>query len=334
MQPSSPDRNGAPPFRTDPPLAGLIHLTSAPMAGISTPVFRSLCREKGATLTFTEMISARGLLMKNRATRDLLARGRGEDRVGAQIFGNEPRIMAHAARAVEEAGFCLVDVNMGCPVRKVAGAGSGAGLMREPGLACDIISAIRERVEIPVTAKIRSGWDNENINAVDMAKGLEEAGASAVTVHARTRSQGYGGQADWGLIARVAAAVKIPVIGNGDVVDGPSAKRLVEETGCRGLMVGRASLGNPWVFSEINSFLKGAPATAAPSREERYLIFLRHLRGTIAESGAARGMRKFRTYALWYTKGIRGAAAARRLMQKTTSQKALRHIVKDLYGLT
>jgi tRNA-dihydrouridine synthase B len=334
MQPSSQDSNDVPAIRRDPPLAGLIRLTSAPMAGISTPVFRRLCREKGATLTFTEMISARGVLMKNRATRNLLARGNGESQVAAQIFGNEPGIMAYAAQTVERAGFCLVDVNMGCPVRKVAGAGSGAGLMREPALACDIIAAIREKVSIPVTAKIRSGWDSENINAVSMARGLEKAGASVVTVHARTRSQGYGGQADWGLIARVAAAVKIPVIGNGDVVDGPSAKRLVEETGCSGVMVGRASLGNPWVFSEISSFLEGTPAAVNPSKRERYLIFLRHLRGTITESGMVRGMRQFRTYALWYTKGIRGAAAARRRMQKTTSPKELRHIVKDLYGLT
>jgi nifR3 family TIM-barrel protein len=304
------------------------------MAGISTPIYRLLCQEKGATLTFTEMVSARALVHSNKATLELIARRREEKRVAAQLFGNSPSYLARAARIVEEAGFCLVDVNMGCPVRKVVTSGAGAALMKTPALAAEIVAAVRESVAIPVTAKIRSGWDSGRINAVEVARRLEGAGLNALTVHARTRDQGYSGKADWSVIAAVAAKIAIPVIGNGDVVDGPSALRLLEETGCRGIMIGRAALGNPWIFEEVRGYLEGNAFRRTPPVRERALVCLRHLRGTIAESGPHRGIRQFRTHATWYTKGFRNAADARRRLQRARSAREIMGILKDLYGLT
>jgi nifR3 family TIM-barrel protein len=303
------------------------------MAGISTPIYRLLCQEKGATLTFTEMVSARALVLSNRATLELLRKRDEETRVAAQIFGTSPRTMERAARIVEEEGFCLVDINMGCPVRKVVSTGAGAGLMRTPALAADIVAAVRESVSIPVTAKIRSGWDPGHINAVETAQRLEKAGLSALTVHARTRDQGYSGRADWGVIAAVAAESGIPVVGNGDVNSGACALRMLDETGCRGVMVGRAALGHPWIFEDIREHLNGRPVQRKPSRRERYLICLRHLRGTILEAGRNRGIRQFRTHAVWYTKGFRGAPKARQRLQRARSAREIMKILKDLYGL-
>jgi tRNA-dihydrouridine synthase B len=315
-------------------LKGLLRIVSAPMAGISSPAFRVLCQEMGATMTFTEMISSRGLTSANRNTMSLLETARGETAVAAQIFGHRPRDMARAARIVEKSGFRLVDINMGCPVRKVVGPGAGAALLREPGLAADIVSAVRDAVSIPVTAKIRSGWTADRIVAPDLSERLAGAGLSALTVHARTRDQGYGGRADWKVIAEVVERLDIPVVGNGDVVDGPSALRLLDQTGCNGVMVGRASLGNPWVFREIRRFLDGRGGSPQPSRRERFGVFLRHLRGTIRESGRIGGIRRFRTYAAWYTKGISGAPEARRLIQQSRSASEIIRTIKNLYGLS
>jgi len=303
------------------------------MAGISTPIFRQLCEEKGATLTVTEMISARALSMSNQRTIGLLRKESGEKNVAAQIFGTRPRDLAAAAERVEEAGFCLVDVNMGCPVRKVVSTGAGAALARTPALAAEIVAAIREKVSIPVTAKIRSGWSSDLINAPELATRLEGAGLSAISVHARTREQGYSGQADWTVIADVVSSVAIPVVGNGDVKDGLSALRMVAETGCDGVMVGRAALGNPWVFSEIDGAMSSERHFVPPGRQERFELFVRHLRGTIERAGAVRGTRQFRTCAGWYTRGIPGAAAARQKIHKAGSTSEIEKIVRDLYGI-
>jgi tRNA-dihydrouridine synthase B len=302
------------------------------MAGISTPIYRLLCQEKGATLTCTEMISARALVLSNKATMELLARRKDEERVAAQIFGVSPSYVARAARIVEELGFCLVDINMGCPVRKVVSSGAGAALMKTPALAAEIVSAVRDAVSIPVTAKIRSGWDRDSVTAAEMARRLEAAGASALAVHARTRDQGYSGRADWSVIAKVASEAGIPIVGNGDVVDGPSAMRLLAETGCQGVMIGRAALGNPWIFEEIAAYMSGNPLRRKPAVRERYLTCLRHLRGTILESGRIRGIRQFRTHAAWYTKGFRGAADARRRLQQACSAGEIMAVLKELYG--
>jgi len=303
------------------------------MAGVSSPAYRVLCQEKGADLTFTEMVSAKGILMNNKETWSLLDRADGEHRVAAQIFGRVPHEMALAARAVEESGFRLVDINMGCPVRKIVSTGAGAALMQTPSLAAEIVAAVRESVSIPVTAKIRSGWDAQTINAVDLSRRLEAAGAAALIVHARTRAQGYSGKADWSVIAGVVSGVTIPVVGNGDVIDGSSAQSLLEITGCQGIMIGRAALGNPWIFEEIKAHLADYGGSVAPSPDDRYLTCLRHLEGTIEESGRKRGVRRFRTYAMWYTKGLEGAAAARRQIQKARDARDMMAVLRSLYGI-
>ena len=311
-------------------------IVAAPMAGFSTPIFRLLCQENGATLTFTEMISSKGLLMSNRKTFSLLARHRHETRTGAQIFGTDPEEMALAVREVEKAGFLLVDINMGCPVRKVVSTGAGAALMLDTERAAAIVSAVKERVSIPVTAKIRSGWDKAGINAVPFALRLEAAGVDAVTVHPRTRGQKYSGMADWAIIADVTAACAIPVIGNGDIKDGRSALRMKEETGCHGVMVGRASLGNPWIFGEIERTFLSRGSSAWTVRDnltqrEKFSTFLRHLRGVLLESGRDHGIRKFRSHAAWYTRGHVGAGAARSRIMRAPSPRKIRMIVKELF---
>lgn len=311
-------------------------LVAAPMAGISSPIFRLLCQESGATMTFTEMVSSKGLMMANKKTFSLLQRHPLEDRSGAQIFGNDPDEMALAARAVEKAGFSLVDINMGCPVRKIVTTGAGAALMRDTTRAAAIVEAVRQAVSIPVTVKIRSGWDKQSINAVALALRLETAGADAVTVHPRTRSQGYAGKADWTIIADVTAACRIPVIGNGDVKDGRSAVQMKEETRCHGVMVGRATLGKPWIFNEIGRFLLSghrpdSHGRPGPSQRQKYTIFLRHFRGILHETGISGGIRKFRSQAAWYTRGYVGAGAARRQIMSAGSVRKIREIVKKLF---
>ncbi len=303
------------------------------MAGISTPIFRQLCEEKGASLTVTEMISARALSMGNQKTIGLLRKGGGEKNVAAQIFGARPRDLSAAAAQVEEAGFKAVDVNMGCPVRKVVGTGAGAALARTPALAAEIVAAIRDRISIPVTAKIRSGWNHDQINAPELAARLEKAGLAALFVHARTRDQGYSGHADWQVIADVVSAVNIPVVGNGDVKNGPSALRMLDETGCQGIMVGRAALGNPWIFSEIACALNAGRPFAPPDRRERFELFVRHLQGTIEWAGPTRGVRQFRACAVWYTKGLKGAPAARQRIHHAHSAEEIVEIVKELHGI-
>lgn len=303
------------------------------MAGISTPIYRQLCEENGASLTVTEMISARALRLSNQKTIGLLRKGGGEKNVAAQVFGTRPRDLALAAQRVEEAGFCMVDINMGCPVRKVVCTGAGAALGRTPALAAEIVAAIREKVSIPVTAKIRSGWSRDQINAPELAARLEKAGLSAVVVHARTREQKYSGHADWNVIADVVGAVRIPVVGNGDVTDGPSALRMLAETHCAGIMVGRAALGNPWIFSEISCALVSDRPFDTPSRLERFETFRRHLHGTIEWAGPIRGARQFRTCANWYTRGFTGAALARQEIHRAKSPAEIESIVRDLYGI-
>ncbi len=316
-------------------LKKLLVLVAAPMAGISTPIFRTLCREWGATFAFTEMVSAKGLCHADKKTLAFLEKDDSPSETGVQIFGADPGVMARAARIVEKAGFRMVDVNMGCPVRKVVSNGSGAALMREPARACEIVSAIRGNVSIPVTAKIRSGWDRKNINAPEIAPRLEEAGLDAVTIHARTRGQGYSGRADWSVISRVVRSVSIPVVGNGDVRDGDSALRLLAETGCHGIMVGRGSLGKPWIFGEIARSLEANhPLPFRPAAEERYHVFLRHLRGVRTESGRRAGLRRFRNCAAWYTKGYPGATEARRTIMKALSSGEVIKTLKSLYFRT
>jgi nifR3 family TIM-barrel protein len=311
-------------------LKELLFLVAAPMAGISSPIFRSLCRRLGASLAFTEMISARGLLSDNRKTRELLAIRSDERPAGAQIFGTDPSEMAEAAARIESAGFDLVDINMGCPVRKVVSTGAGAALMNDIPLAARIVSSMVARVRIPVTAKIRSGWSLESINAVELSQTLEREGLSAIIVHPRTRDQGYAGRAEWPLIGTVRQAVSIPVIGNGDVTSGEEGRALMESTGCDGIMIGRAALGYPWIFMEVRASLDGGPRPPKPGAKERYAWFITHFRGLRSECGPMLAALKMKRLASYYIRGQRGAPAARGALHRARTAKIMIKIVKDV----
>jgi len=300
------------------------------MAGISTPVYRGLCRQMGATFSYTEMISAKGLIRENLKTGQLLSIWPEEKPVGAQIFGANPEDMAEAAIRVEEAGFDVVDVNMGCPVRKIVTCDAGAALMRTPKLASQIVKAMVKRVNIPVTVKIRTGWSDQDLNAIPMAQEMEQAGASGVTIHGRTKDQGYSGRANWNIIAKVKEKVTIPLIGNGDVVNGETALKLMDLTGCDGVMVGRAAMGNPWVFHQISCALKGKTPPPPPTGLERYKVFLTHLVNLRKQSGIFGAVHKMKKFASWYVKGAKGAPQARRELHSCKTSKEMIRIVKSV----
>ena len=276
----------------------------APMAGVSEMPFRVLAQELGAAVCPTELVSAAGLVHASARTRKYLRHAASERPLVMQLFGGDPAQMAVAAGLARDAGADVLDVNMGCPVPKVTRNGAGSALLCDPARAAAVVRAVRE-AGLPVTAKIRAGWDQRSINAVEVAQALEEAGAAAVALHPRTRAQAYTGRADWRLIAAVKAAVCIPVIGNGDVRTPADARRLISETGCDAAMIGRAALGNPWIFRELGG---GEP----PSAEERRDLVARHLRDHVAFVGDERhAVRQFRKHLLWYAHGLRGASAFR-----------------------
>ena len=280
----------------------------APMAGITDSPFRSLARELGCPAVFTEMVSAEGTIRGQGGTLRLLSFQPSEHPVIAQIFGSRPEIMADAARRCQEHGFDAVDINMGCPVKKVIRHGAGAALMRQPGTAARIVAAVRRAVSVPVLAKLRSGWSPEEINAVDLACRLADSGLDAVTVHPRTRNQFYSGSADWQIIAQVAAAVDVPVIGNGDLRTVADAERMRRQTGCAGVMVGRAALGNPWLLGRMAGVL-----TTPPGRDEIHRVFCIHLEKMINWIGSQRrAVMRMRKHVVWYTRGVEGAATLRR----------------------
>lgn len=305
-------------------------LLLAPMAGYSDAVFRRLCREEGCDLAFTEMISAKGLLHANEKTRLLCRPGPEEGPLGVQLFGSDPVSMGVAARVVtEELGdslFCL-DINCGCPARKIAGNGDGSALLLDLKLAEKVISAVVKHTTLPVSVKFRSGWDDEHIVSTDFARMAESAGAAFLTLHPRTRVQQYSGSADWKQIEAVKAAVTIPVVGNGDVVDGPSALRMLEETGCDGLMIGRGALGRPWVFSEIQLALNNA-AFAPPEDAELMERILRHGELELAAKGA-HGMVELRKHLPLYFTGRRGASALKKALGQVKTMEELRRLLLD-----
>ena len=274
----------------------------APMAGVTDLPFRLLCREQGADILTTEMVSAKALYYKNKNTAELLARRAEETPLGVQLFGSEPELMAEMALQLEEK-FSFIDVNMGCPVPKVVNNGEGSALMRDPERVTAIVSAMAKRLHRPLTVKIRSGFDEQHVNAVEIAKRIEDAGAAAVAVHARTRSQYYAGQADWDVIRRVKEAVGIPVIGNGDIRTPQDALRMRRETGCDGLMVGRAARGNPWLFAQLRAALDGGTPAGRPSRSELCAMILRHGRMLAEVKGERTAMREMRKHVAWYTAG-------------------------------
>ena len=283
----------------------------APMAGIADRAFRELCVQYGCAYTVTEMVSSKGLTLGDKKSAELLTLG-NEHPCACQIFGDDPEIMAQAAVKCLPFKPEIIDINMGCPAPKVAMNGGGSSLMKKPHLAFEITKAVAEAVDIPVTAKIRKGWDDDSVNAVEMAVGLEKAGASAIAVHGRTRQQMYSGKVDYDIIAEVKKAVSIPVIGNGDITDEQSAAMMLEKTGCDAIMIGRGALGNPWLFSKINAYLDECRVLPEPSINQKMVTMLKHIEKIIEYKGEYTAMREARHHAGYYTKGMRGGAQLRK----------------------
>lgn len=298
----------------------------APMAGFGDRAFRETCVRFGAAYTVTEMVSAKGLTYGDKKSAELLTLGETETAAGAQIFGDDPEIMANAAKMVLDFHPQIIDINMGCPAPKVAMNGGGASLMKNPALAGEIVKAVSEAVDIPVTAKIRKGWDNDSVNAVEMAQILEKNGAAAIAIHGRTRQEMYSGQVDYDIIRRVKEAVSIPVIGNGDIHDEQSAAIMMEKTNCDAIMIGRAALGNPWIFMRINAYLGECRVLGEPSLEEKMSVMLWHTRKIIEYKGEHTAMREARHHAGHYTKGLRGGSKFRAEMSALETYEQLEEI--------
>jgi nifR3 family TIM-barrel protein len=306
----------------------------APMAGVTDRAFRELCVNYGACYSVTEMVSSKGLTLNDKKSKELLAITEPERPCGAQIFGNDPLTMAKAAVKTLEFEPQFIDINMGCPAPKVAASGGGALLMKSPELAERIVKEVVNAVNIPVTVKMRSGWDDNTINAVELAKRCENAGAKAITVHGRTKIQMYSPPVNIDIIREVKQAVKIPVIGNGDIIDGKSAAKMLEETGCDLVMVGRGALGRPWVFKQINAYLEHERILPEPPVIERMLIMLKHIEKLCLYKGERVGIREARKHAAWYTKGLRGAAEYRAKMSSIESFDDLKNIAGEFIELS
>lgn len=283
----------------------------APMAGVADRAFRELCVGYGASYVVSEMVSSKGLTMCDRKSKKLLQLSEKEMPAAAQIFGNDPEIMALSAKSCLEYNPVAIDINMGCPAPKIAGNGGGSALLKNPGLAQKIMESVRQAVDIPVTVKIRLGWDSDSINCIEMAQRAQKAGMDAITVHGRTRQQMYAPLVDRKMIAEVKKSVDIPVIANGDIIDGISAAQMIEETNCDYIMVGRGALGRPWVFSQINAYLKDGVILPEPPVSERMRVMVEHIKKICEYKGEKIGIREARKHAAWYIKGVKGAAAYR-----------------------
>ena len=295
-----------------------------PMAGVSDLPFRVLCSEMGAGLVCMEMVSAKAIIYKNRNTNMLLEIHPDEHPVSLQLFGSEPEIMQQAVEIIKDRPYDILDVNMGCPVPKVVSNGEGSALMKDPALIEKIVSALVQVSDRPVTVKIRKGFTENSVNAVECALAAEAGGAAAVAVHGRTREQFYSGKADWDIIRQVKESVKIPVIGNGDVVDGESAGAMFEQTGCNGVMVARAAQGNPFIFREIKSFFEKGAACERPSRKEVYDTVIRHADMQLKYKGEYIGIREMRKHVSWYTYGMPGSARFRNEINQMTDMDTLK----------
>ncbi|MDO7788956.1 tRNA dihydrouridine synthase DusB [Desulforamulus aquiferis] len=306
---------------------------SAPMAGVTDRAFRILARENGCGLVVTEMVSDLALIFANPKTLRMLDFRDEQSPLSVQIFGSDPETMGKAAAIVVERGANIVDINMGCPTPKIVKNGEGSALMKNPDLAAKIVESVVDSVrEVPVTVKMRKGWDEDSVNAVSFAKTVVEAGAAAVAVHGRTRNQFYSGKADWNIIKQVKEAVSVPVIGNGDIWAPRDALKMLEETGCDGVMVGRAAMGNPWLFREIIHYLNHGTELPPPTPEERINTAIRHLELMVESKGEQIAVFEMRKHAAWYTKGIRGAARIRESINKCCSKKEIEDILNSLKG--
>ena len=300
----------------------------APMAGVTDLPFRLLCKEQGAGLLCMEMVSAKAIYYNNKNTEALMEIDERERPVSLQLFGSDADIMSEMAKRIEEKPFDILDINMGCPVPKVAGNGEGSALMKKPELVREIVSKVVKAIEKPVTVKIRKGFDEEHVNAVEIAKIIEDCGAAAVAVHGRTREQYYSGKADWDIIRQVKEAVSIPVIGNGDVTGPESAKKMIEETGVDGIMIGRAARGNPWIFKQIKEYLETGILPQRPDLEEVREMMLRHARMQLECKGEYTGIREMRKHVAWYTAGYPNSARLRAKINEVETYEELTELLK------
>ena len=304
-------------------------LVLAPMAGVTVLPFRLLCKEQGCGMTYTEMVSAKAILYGNKNTQELLKIGEAERPAAVQIFGSDPEIMAEIGARLAEGPYDIIDVNMGCPVPKIVNNGEGSALMRDPGTAEKILTAMVKAISKPVTVKFRKGFANGEETAVEFAKMAEACGVQAVAVHGRTREQYYSGKADWDVIRRVKEAVKIPVIGNGDVFQPEDAARMMGETGCDGVMIARGAKGNPWIFKRSLEFLRTGQASLSPSREEVREMILRHGRMLIEYKGEYVGMREMRGHMAWYTAGMPHSASLRREINQIETYEDMEKLLSE-----
>ncbi len=303
----------------------------APMAGVADRAFRETCVRFGASYAVSEMVSSKGLQFNDKKTGELMELSGAERPAGIQLFGSEPVVMAQAAEKAMKYRPDIIDINMGCPAPKVSCSGSGSALMKNPGLCGEIVAAVKSAVPVPVTVKMRKGWDSGSVNAVEVAKICEAAGADAVTIHGRTREQMYAPSADWEIIRQVKQAVGIPVIGNGDVVSAQAAAQMLEQTGCDAVMVGRGALGNPWIFSQINAYLTDScRIVPPPDIHERILVMLQHIRLMCEYKGEHRAMNEARKHVGWYLKGMKNAASFRRRAGALESWEQLEELARDI----
>lgn len=310
------------------------NLILAPMAGVTDLPFRMLCKEQGCGLLYTEMVSAKAILYKNRNTQELLKVREEERPIAVQLFGSDPDIVSDMAAQIEEGPYDIIDINMGCPVPKVVNNGEGSALMKNPKLVEAILSSMVRKLKKPVTVKFRKGFDGEHVNAVEIAKIAECCGVSAVAVHGRTREQYYSGKADWDIIRQVKEAVKIPVIGNGDIWKPEDAKRMLEETGCDGLMLARGAQGNPWLFGRINHYLDTGELLPEPDREEVGRMILRHARLQMELKGELLGMKEMRKHIAWYTAGLPHSAGIRRECNQVETLSELEALLQEKLAYT
>lgn len=302
----------------------------APMAGITDLPFRLICKEFGAGMVYTEMVSAKGLFYDSDKSKILLAVEEAEHPVGAQLFGSDPKILSEMAKVVCESDIDFIDINMGCPVPKITKNGEGSALLKNPELIGEIVYAVAHAIDKPLTVKIRKGFDDTNINAVEVAKIIEQAGASLLTIHGRTREQFYSGTADWDIIKKVKEAVQIPVVGNGDITKPEDTKRMMELTGCDGVLIARAAQGNPWIFKRTNHYLATGEILPEPTLEERIPVILKHAEMLIKHKGDFTGVREMRTHLTSYVKGIHGATGFRRRLTAVETLDDIKYLLEEI----